>query len=72
MVLEANPSLPAETVGELIADAKAVPGQITMASFGTGRPSHIAGELFKMMTGINMVHVPYRGAEKHIKQQYFQ
>ena len=62
MVLEANPSLLAKTVGELIAHAKAVPGQITMASFGTGTPSHIAGELFKMMTGINMVHVPYRGS----------
>jgi tripartite-type tricarboxylate transporter receptor subunit TctC len=61
MVLEANPSVPAKTVGELIAHAKAFPGRINMASFGTGTPSHIAGELFKMMTGINMVHVPYRG-----------
>ena len=61
MVLEANPSVPAKTVGELIAHAKAFPGRINMASFGTGTPSHIAGELFKMLTGINMVHVPYRG-----------
>jgi tripartite-type tricarboxylate transporter receptor subunit TctC len=61
MVLEANPSLPAKTVGELIAYAKAHPGQINMASFGIGTPSHIAGELLKMMTGIDMVHVPYRG-----------
>jgi tripartite-type tricarboxylate transporter receptor subunit TctC len=62
MVLEANPSVPAKTVGELIAHAKAFPGRINMASFGIGTPSHIAGELFKMMTGINMVHVPYRGS----------
>jgi tripartite-type tricarboxylate transporter receptor subunit TctC len=62
MVLEANPSLPAKTVAELIVHAKAYPGQINLASFGTGTPSHIAGELFKMMTGVNMVHVPYRGS----------
>jgi tripartite-type tricarboxylate transporter receptor subunit TctC len=62
IVLEANPSVPAKTVGELIAHAKAFPGMINMASFGTGTPSHIAGELFKMMTGINMVHVPHRGS----------
>jgi tripartite-type tricarboxylate transporter receptor subunit TctC len=61
MVLEANPSVPAKTVAELIAHAKAHPGQINMASWGTGTPSHIAGELFKMMTGIDLVHVPYRG-----------
>jgi tripartite-type tricarboxylate transporter receptor subunit TctC len=62
MVLEANPSVAAKTVGELIARAKAQPGQINMASFGTGTPSHIAGEQLKMMTGVNMVHVPYRGS----------
>jgi tripartite-type tricarboxylate transporter receptor subunit TctC len=61
MVLEANPSVPAKTVAELIAHAKAHPGKITMASFGTGTPSHVAGELFKMMAGVDMIHVPYRG-----------
>jgi tripartite-type tricarboxylate transporter receptor subunit TctC len=48
-------------VAELIAYAKANPGKVSMASFGTGSASHLAGELFKMMAGINMVHVPYRG-----------
>jgi tripartite-type tricarboxylate transporter receptor subunit TctC len=61
MVLVANPSVPAKTVGELIAYAKANPGKVTMASFATGSASHLAGELFKMMAGVNMVHVPYRG-----------
>jgi tripartite-type tricarboxylate transporter receptor subunit TctC len=61
MVLVANPSVPAKTVAELIARAEANPGKVTMASFGTGSASHLAGELFKMMAGINMVHVPYRG-----------
>jgi tripartite-type tricarboxylate transporter receptor subunit TctC len=61
MVLEANPSVPAKTVVELIAYAKANLGKITMASYGTGSTSHVAGELFKMMTGVNMAHVPYRG-----------
>jgi tripartite-type tricarboxylate transporter receptor subunit TctC len=61
MVLVAHPSVPAKTVAELIAHAKANPGKVTMASFGTGSASHLAGELFKMMAGINMVHVPYRG-----------
>jgi tripartite-type tricarboxylate transporter receptor subunit TctC len=61
MVLIAHPSVPAKTVAELIAHAKANPGKVTMASFGTGSASHLAGELFKMMAGINMVHVPYRG-----------
>ena len=49
------------TVPELIAYAKANPGRIDMASAGNGTTSHLAGELFKMMTGVNMVHVPYRG-----------
>jgi tripartite-type tricarboxylate transporter receptor subunit TctC len=62
MVLVANPSVPAKTVAELIAHAKANPGKVTMASFGTGSASHLAGELFKMMAGINLVHVPYRGS----------
>jgi tripartite-type tricarboxylate transporter receptor subunit TctC len=61
MLLVANPSVPATTVTELIAHAKANPGKVTMASFGTGSASHLAGELFKMMAGINLVHVPYRG-----------
>jgi len=62
MVLVAHPSVPAKTVAELIAHAKVNPGKVTMASFGTGSASHLAGELFKMMAGINMVHVPYRGS----------
>jgi tripartite-type tricarboxylate transporter receptor subunit TctC len=61
MVLVANPSVPAKTVAELIAHAEASPRKVTMASFGTGTASHLAGELFKMMAGIDMVHVPYRG-----------
>src|SRR5262245_27458760 len=60
-VLVANPTVPAKTVAELIAHAKANPGRVTLASFGTGSSSHVAGELFKMMTGIQMPHVPYRG-----------
>ena len=61
LVLAAHPSVPA-TVAELIARAKTNPGKITMASAGIGTSSHVAGELFKMMTGVNMVHVPYRGS----------
>jgi tripartite-type tricarboxylate transporter receptor subunit TctC len=61
MVLVAHPSLPAKSVAELIAYAKANPGKVTMASFGTGSASHLAGELFKMMAGVNLIHVPYRG-----------
>ena len=61
LVMVANPSLPAQTVSELIAYAKANPGKISVGSFGTGSTSHVAGELFKMMTGTNMIHVPYRG-----------
>jgi tripartite-type tricarboxylate transporter receptor subunit TctC len=57
-----NPSFRANTVPEFISYAKARPGEITMASAGNGSEGHVAGELFKMMTGINMVHVPYRGA----------
>ena len=62
MVMEVNPSFPAKTVPEFIAYAKANPGKINMASPGSGTAPHVAGELFKMMTGIDMVHVPYRGA----------
>jgi tripartite-type tricarboxylate transporter receptor subunit TctC len=61
-VMLLNPSVPAKTVPEFIAHAKANPGQITMASGGTGAPSHMSGEMFKMLAGVNLVHVPYRGA----------
>ena len=61
-VMVVSPSTPAKTVPELIAYAKANPGKINMASSGNGNLSHLAGELFKMMAGIDMVHVPYRGA----------
>jgi tripartite-type tricarboxylate transporter receptor subunit TctC len=61
-ILLANPSLPAKTIPELIAYAKANPGKVTIASAGTGSSGHLAGELFKMMAGVNMLHVPYRGA----------
>jgi tripartite-type tricarboxylate transporter receptor subunit TctC len=60
-VLEVNPSVPARTVPEFIAYAKANPGKLTMASAGGGTPPHIAGELFKMAAGVDMLHVPYRG-----------
>ena len=60
-VMLANPSLPLRTVPEFIAYAKANPGKISMASGGTGTASHMSGELFKLMTGVTMVHVPYRG-----------
>ncbi len=61
LVLLVNPKLPAKTVPELIAYAKANPGKISIGSFGTGTTSHVAGELFKQTAGIDMVHVPYRG-----------
>ena len=61
-IMLAHPSLPAKTVPELIAYAKANPGKITMASAGTGSSGHLAGEMFKMMAGVNILHVPYRGA----------
>ena len=60
-VMVAHPSMPAKTVPEFIAYAKANPGKINIASAGTGSAGHVFGELFKMMTGIDMVHVPYRG-----------
>jgi tripartite-type tricarboxylate transporter receptor subunit TctC len=60
-VMEVNPSLPVKTVPEFIAYAKANPGKLNMASSGVGSTIHVAGELFKMMTGVDMVHVPYRG-----------
>jgi tripartite-type tricarboxylate transporter receptor subunit TctC len=61
-VMLVNSSSPAKTVPEFIAYAKANPGKISMASVGNGSVSHVAGELFKMMAGVDMVHVPYRGA----------
>ena len=60
-IVVAHPSFPAKTVTEFIAHAKANPGKINMASGGSGSPPHLYGELFKSMTGVNMVHVPYRG-----------
>ena len=60
-ILVANPSLPANNMKELIALAKANPGKLNYASVGTGSPAHIAGELLKLKTGIDMVHVPYKG-----------
>jgi tripartite-type tricarboxylate transporter receptor subunit TctC len=61
-VMEVNPSVPATTAPEFIAYARAHPRQVTMASAGNGASSHLAGELFMVMTGIEMVHVPYRGS----------
>jgi tripartite-type tricarboxylate transporter receptor subunit TctC len=61
LVMVVSPKLPVRTVPEFIAYAKANPRRISMASYGTGTTSHLAGELFKVMTGVNMVHVPYRG-----------
>jgi tripartite-type tricarboxylate transporter receptor subunit TctC len=60
-IMVINPSLPAKTVPEFIAYAKANPGKINMASAGIGTDTHVYGELFKMMAGVNLVHVPYRG-----------
>jgi tripartite-type tricarboxylate transporter receptor subunit TctC len=60
-VVVVHPSLPAKTIPEFITHAKTNPGRISMASPGIGTVSHMSGELFKMMTGVNMVHVPYRG-----------
>jgi tripartite-type tricarboxylate transporter receptor subunit TctC len=61
-VMEVNPDFPAKTVPEFIAYAKAHPGKVNMASSGTGTSVHMSGELFMVMTGIKMAHVPYRGA----------
>jgi tripartite-type tricarboxylate transporter receptor subunit TctC len=62
LVVVVNPAVPARTIPEFIAYAKANPGKINMASSGNGTAPHVAGELFEMLTGVNMVHVPYRGA----------
>jgi tripartite-type tricarboxylate transporter receptor subunit TctC len=61
-VLEVFPRFPARTVPELIAYAKGNPGKVNVASFGTGTASHLSGEIFKMMAGVDMLHVPYRGS----------
>ena len=61
LVLEVNPSFPATTILEFIAYAKANPGKITVGSVGVGTPSHVSGELFKAMTGVDIVNVPYLG-----------
>ena len=61
LVMEISPAIPVHTVPELIAYAKARPGQINFASPGKGATIHLCGELFKLMTGVDMVHVPYRG-----------
>ena len=60
-VVVVNPDVPVKTIPELIAYAKANPGKLNMASSGNGSTIHMSGELFKMMTGVNMIHVPYRG-----------
>ncbi len=62
LIMVVHPSVPAKTVPEFIAYAKANPAKINMASAGNGTAPHVAGELFKMMAGVNMIHVPYRGA----------
>jgi tripartite-type tricarboxylate transporter receptor subunit TctC len=61
-VLEAFPGFPATTIPELIAYAKANPGKINIASFGTGTASHLSGEMFQMMSGVQLLHVPYKGS----------
>ena len=61
MVILLNPSVPARTVPEFILYAKANPGKVNMASAGNGSAPHMAGELFKMMAGVDLVHIPYRG-----------
>ena len=60
LVMEVNPLVPAKTVSEFIAYANANPGKINMASAGNGTPQHVSGELFKMMAGVKLLHVPYR------------
>ena len=63
LVMEVHPSIPAKTVAEFIAYAKANPGKVNMASAGTGSLTHVAGEMFKTMAGVDLFHVPYRGAQ---------
>ena len=64
LVLVVNPSVPAKTLRELIALAKAKPGKLNYASSGTGTPYHMAGELFKAMAGVDIVHIPYKGSSQ--------
>ena len=62
LVMEVNSAVAVNTLPEFISYARVNPGKVSMASFGTGTISHAAGELFKMMAGVNMLHVPYRGS----------
>src|SRR5262249_37030807 len=62
LVLEVHPTVPVNSVPEFVAYVKASPGKVSLASFGAGTTSHVAGELFKMMTGVHMLHLPYRGS----------
>jgi tripartite-type tricarboxylate transporter receptor subunit TctC len=62
LVMEVHPSVPAKTVSEFIAYAKANPGKLNMASAGIGGPQHITGELFKFMAGVDLTHIPYKGS----------
>jgi tripartite-type tricarboxylate transporter receptor subunit TctC len=62
LVMEVHPSVPAKTIPEFIAYAKANPGKLNMASAGIGGPHHIAGELFKFMAGVDLTHIPYKGS----------
>lgn len=62
LIMEVHPSMPAKTVVEFVAYAKANPGKLNMASAGIGGPQHIAGELFKFMAGVDLAHIPYRGS----------
>src|SRR5450755_1744365 len=64
LVLVVNPAVPANTLAELIALAKSKPGKLNYASSGPGTPYHMAGELFKAMAGVDIVHVPYRGSSQ--------
>src|SRR5689334_21469271 len=61
-IMEVHPSMPVKTVKEFIAVARAQPGQINLASAGTGTTIHMSGELFKLLTGVNIVHIPYKGS----------
>ena len=62
LVMEVHPSVPAMTIPEFIAYAKVNPGKVNMASAGVGGPQHIAGELFKFMAGVDLIHIPYKGS----------
>ncbi|MDN4018147.1 Bug family tripartite tricarboxylate transporter substrate binding protein [Zwartia panacis] len=66
LVLVINPNIPVNNVRELIALAKAQPGKLTFASYGAGGPGHLAGELFKQMAGVDMLHIPYKGSSPSI------